>query len=62
MLKAILGGFILAVIIFGGALFYYFYSGMAPVATADASMPFEKKLAHLESFLEEARDKYVAQP
>jgi hypothetical protein len=25
-------------------------------------LPFEKKLAHLESFLEEARDKYVAQP
>lgn len=24
-------------------------------------LPFEKKLAHLESFLEEARDKYVAQ-
>ena len=25
-------------------------------------LPFEQKLAHLESFLEEARDKYVAQP
>jgi hypothetical protein len=25
-------------------------------------LPFEKKLTHLESFLEEARDKYVAQP
>jgi hypothetical protein len=25
-------------------------------------LPFDKKLAHLESFLEEARDKYVAQP
>jgi hypothetical protein len=25
-------------------------------------LPFEKKLVHLESFLEEARDKYVAQP
>jgi hypothetical protein len=25
-------------------------------------LPFEKKLAHLESFLEEARDRYVAQP
>lgn len=47
MLKAILGGFVLAVIIFGGGLFYYFYSGMAPVATADPSMPFEKKLAHM---------------
>jgi hypothetical protein len=25
-------------------------------------LPFERKLAHLEAFLEEARDKYVAQP
>ncbi len=25
-------------------------------------LPFERKLAHLESFLEEARDKYVVQP
>ncbi|MGD0523859.1 MAG: hypothetical protein ABSE49_01875 [Polyangiaceae bacterium] len=25
-------------------------------------LPFDKKLVHLESFLEEARDKYVAQP
>jgi hypothetical protein len=25
-------------------------------------LPFERKLAHLESFLEEAREKYVAQP
>jgi hypothetical protein len=25
-------------------------------------LPFERKLAHLESFLEEARDKYAAQP
>jgi hypothetical protein len=25
-------------------------------------LPFDRKLAHLESFLEEARDKYVAQP
>jgi hypothetical protein len=25
-------------------------------------LPFERKVAHLESFLEEARDKYVAQP
>jgi hypothetical protein len=25
-------------------------------------LPFEMKLSHLESFLEEARDKYLAQP
>jgi mono/diheme cytochrome c family protein len=47
MLKGILGGFVFAVVILLGGLFYYFYSGMAPAATADASMPFEKKLAHM---------------
>jgi mono/diheme cytochrome c family protein len=47
MLKGILGGFVLAVIILAGGLFYYFYSGMAPVATGDSSMPFERKLAHM---------------
>ena len=47
MLKGMLGGLVLAVVILAGGLFYYFYSGMAPVATADASMPFEKKLAHM---------------
>jgi thiosulfate dehydrogenase len=47
MLKGMLGGLVLAVVILAGGVFYYFYSGMAPVATADASMPFEKKLAHM---------------
>jgi mono/diheme cytochrome c family protein len=47
MAKGILIGFLFTLIILGGGLFYYFYSGLAPVATADASMPFEKKLAHM---------------
>jgi thiosulfate dehydrogenase len=30
-----------------GCVFYYFSAGMAPVATADPPMPFERKLAHM---------------
>jgi thiosulfate dehydrogenase len=45
MIKGIAIGFLLAVVVLAGGLFYYFDSGMAPVATADRAMPFEKKLA-----------------
>lgn len=47
MLKGVLVGFVLAVIILGGALYYYFAAGMAPVATADPPMPFERMLSHM---------------
>lgn len=47
MLKGVLIGFVLAVIILVGGVYYYFAAGMAPVATSDLPMPFEKKLAHL---------------
>lgn len=47
MTKGIVIGFLLAMAIFAGGLFYYFASGMAPVATADPPMPFERKLAHM---------------
>jgi thiosulfate dehydrogenase len=42
----VLGCFLTAAILAGG-LFYYFASGMAPAATADPPMPFEKKLASM---------------
>jgi thiosulfate dehydrogenase len=45
--KGIVIGFILAIAICAGGFFYYFASGMAPVATADPPMPFERKLAHM---------------
>jgi mono/diheme cytochrome c family protein len=38
--------FFLGVVILAGGFYYYFAEGMAPVATADAPMPFEKKLAN----------------
>ena len=47
MIKGIVIGFILAIAISVGCVFYYFSAGMAPVATADPPMPFEKKLANM---------------
>ena len=47
MIKGIVIGFILAIAILVGCVFLYFSAGMAPVATADPPMPFEKKLANM---------------
>ncbi len=47
MIKGIVIGFILAIAISVGCVFIYFSAGMAPVATADAPMPFEKKFANM---------------
>lgn len=47
MIKGIVIGILLAAVIFVGGFYYYFAAGMAPVATADPPMPFEKKLANL---------------
>jgi mono/diheme cytochrome c family protein len=47
VIKGIVIGFILAIAISVGCVFLYFSAGMAPVATADAPMPFEKKLANI---------------
>ena len=47
MLKGIVVGFILAVIALVGGGYYYFANGMAPVATSEPPMPFEKKLASM---------------
>ena len=47
MIKGIVIGFLLATAILTGGCFLYFAKGMAPVATADPPMPFEKKLANI---------------
>ncbi|MGA7796274.1 MAG: cytochrome c [Candidatus Acidiferrales bacterium] len=47
MIKGLVIGCFLAAVIFARGFFYYFASGMAPVATADPPMPFEKKLANI---------------
>jgi len=47
MAKGIVLGFILGVAILAGGAYFYFASGMAPVATADPMMPFERKMANM---------------
>ena len=61
MIKGLVIGCLLAVLILAGGFFYYFASGMAPVATADPPMPFEKKLANtsLDAHIEK---QHVAKP
>lgn len=47
MIKGIVIGFILALAISVGCVYFFFSAGMAPVATADPPMMFERKLAHM---------------
>jgi thiosulfate dehydrogenase len=47
VIKGVVTGFILAIAISVACVFYYFSTGMAPVATTDPPMPFEKKLANM---------------
>jgi thiosulfate dehydrogenase len=47
MIKGFVIGFVLAVAILAAGVYFYFAQGMAPVATADPPMPFEKKFAHM---------------
>ena len=47
MIKGIVIGFILAIAISVGCVLLYFSAGLAPAATADPPMPFEKKLANM---------------
>jgi thiosulfate dehydrogenase len=47
MIKGVAIGILLAVIVLAGGMYFYFATGMAPAATADPPMPFEKKLAHM---------------
>jgi len=47
VIKGIIVGFILGIAILAGGVFYYFSEGLAPVATADPPMPFERKLANM---------------
>jgi thiosulfate dehydrogenase len=46
-IKGIVMGFVLGIAAVVGGLFCYFAAGLAPAATADAPMPFEKKLADM---------------
>ena len=45
-MKSFLTGIVIGILIVPVAVYYYFVSGRAPVATADSPLPFERKLAH----------------
>jgi mono/diheme cytochrome c family protein len=45
VIKSFVIGVLLGALLLTGAVYYYFASGMAPVATSDPPMPYEKKLA-----------------
>lgn len=45
MLKGFAIGIVVGVLLLIGGTYYYFVSGMAPVATADSPLPYEKKIA-----------------
>lgn len=47
MLKGLMVGILLGVLLVCGAVYYYFASGRAPVATKAPEMPFEHKMAHI---------------
>jgi len=47
MIRGILVGIMLAAVALVGVTYFYFASGLAPVATSDPIMPFERRLAHL---------------
>lgn len=47
MIRGVVVGFFLAAILLAAGVYCYFATGMAPAATADSPMPFERKLAHM---------------
>jgi thiosulfate dehydrogenase len=54
--KAFVVGLLVGVLLVAGGIYYYFTSGMAPVAAADPPMPYEKKMANrsLDAHIEKA--------
>jgi thiosulfate dehydrogenase len=46
-MRGFLVGVFVGVLLLGGGVYYYFVSGTAPAAAADAPMPMEKKIASL---------------
>jgi mono/diheme cytochrome c family protein len=62
MLKALLVGIVIGVILVAAGAWFYFTTGMAPVATADAPMPLEKKLAHAALRARIGRDQHIDPP
>lgn len=47
LVKGLVVGVLLGALLLMGGIYYYFASGMAPVAAADPPMPYEKKMASM---------------
>ena len=56
-MKGFVIGVLVGVLVLVGGVYYYFVSGMAPVAAADPPMPYEHKLANksLDAHIEKAK-------
>ncbi|MGB8474187.1 MAG: cytochrome c [Candidatus Acidiferrum sp.] len=48
MVKGLIAGFLLAILLIAGGVYFYFATGRAPVAVTDPPMPFEKKFAKMD--------------
>jgi mono/diheme cytochrome c family protein len=55
-MKSLVIGVLVGVLLFGGGLYYYFVSGMAPAAVADPPMMLERRMASrsLDAHIEKA--------
>ena len=56
MFKAFVVGLLVGVLLLAGGVYYYFVSGMAPVAAGDPPMPYERRMASrsLDAHIEKA--------
>jgi thiosulfate dehydrogenase len=57
VIKTFVFGMLVGVLILSGGVYYYFASGMAPVAAGDPPMPYEKTMASksLDAHIEKAK-------
>src|SRR5579859_1211429 len=62
MIKALLVGIVIGMLLVMGGAWFYFTSGRAPVAVADPTMPFEKKLANAALHARVAKDPHTDPP
>jgi len=56
VIKVFVMGVLIGILIFAGGIYYYFTSGMAPVAAGDPPMPYERRMASrsLDAHIEKA--------
>jgi len=60
--KAFVVGLLVGVLLLAGGVYYYFVSGMAPVAAGDPPLPYEKRMASrsLDAHIEESESSAAA--